>query len=574
MPVKVSIAAKIFGLAVFLLCLTIALTAFLLWQVTELNNELRVIAKNLIPLQRSIANVNDFGLRRRLAFERLYGAYLSGRVGSDVVAEATTNYKLYTDRSDSEIGNAKKLLDSNARSAAYADKKAGIRALLNQVEDNYKLVLAQQNEVLALAREGQRDRAETIRPFLSDLQRQTQNVRQQIHMEMSVVANNAADAATDRQARVVRLAMATTATTVLLGLILAWLITKRLVDPVWRLMAGMKSVEEGDLSVELPVRSQDEVGQLTGSFNYFVRELRSKEQIKQTFGKYIDPRILERVILQPGGRDTAGERRVMTVSFSDMVGFTAIGEQLTPGAMVNVLNRYFGLQGNAVQHHGGVVDKFIGDALMAFWGPPFTDAKEHAYRACCAALDQRKSLETLRAELPEITGLRRSPPQVDMRIGVNTGEVIVGTIGSENARSYTVIGDAVNLSSRLEGANKIYGTSILVSEHTWDLVGRKLAAREVDSIFVKGKSEPTRVYELLGVESELPGSALRIRDRFSPALEAYRRQDWERAEKLFESCLEIDPRDRPARMFLSRISLLRDQPPGDAWNGVWHLEAK
>jgi len=189
-------------------------------------------------------------------------------------------------------------------------------------------------------------------------------------------------------------------------------------------------------------------------------------------------------------------------------------------------------------------------------------------------VDQLKSLETLRAILPELTGLRKDTPHVNIRIGISTGDVVVGTIGSENAKSYMVIGDTVNLGSRLESANRIYGTRILINESTWAQVGSEMVTREIDSLLVKGKTEPTRVFELLGVEGEVPDKTLRLRDQYCAALSAYRAQDWAQAEKAFQACLDVIPNDGRAQVFLSRTCRLREQPPGDSWNGVWHLESK
>ena len=271
------------------------------------------------------------------------------------------------------------------------------------------------------------------------------------------MVQDSAQTAETRQQRVFWLTVAVSLSAVLLGLTLSAIIAHRLTEPVRALIAGLKNVEQGDLSVELPVVSRDEVGALTQSFNYFVSELRHKEEIKRTFGQYIDPRVLEQVILQPGAE--ADGRRVMTVSFSDLEGYTGIGEHLTASGLVNLLNRHFTLQSEAVQQQKGIIDKFIGDAVLAFWGPPFTTPEEHPLLACRAALGQLEALETLRADLPELTGLRKHLPQVNLRIGISTGEVVVGNIGSESARSYTVIGDTVNLGQRLENANKIYGTT-------------------------------------------------------------------------------------------------------------------
>jgi adenylate cyclase len=336
----------------------------------------------------------------------------------------------------------------------------------------------------------------------------------------------------------------------------------------------MRDVQQGNLEVQLPVSSADEVGTLTDAFNFFVKELRSKEQMKQTFGKYIDPRVLEHVLGQPDAEVVAGRRREMTVLFADLLGFTSVSERLTPSVMVTLLNHHFGLQALAVQEHHGVVDKFVGDSIMAFWVPPFVKPGEHAILACRAAQAQLVALDTLRRDLPEITGLRRDAPEVHLGIGICTGEAVVGNIGSENTRSYTVIGDTVNLADRLEGANRVYGTQILIAETTAQAIGSAFETREIDVIFAKGKTETTRVFELLGVSGQVAEQQLRLRELCTRARRAYLAQEWDLAEAIFGECLQLRPGDGPSRVFLQRIRTLRRNPPGENWTGVWQLVAK
>jgi adenylate cyclase len=264
----------------------------------------------------------------------------------------------------------------------------------------------------------------------------------------------------------------------------------------------------------------------------------------------------------------------MTVSFADLVGFTGLGEHLTPSGLVNLLNRHFTLQTEAVQREQGVIDKFIGDSVLAFWGPPFTSPEDHPLRACRAALGQLRALEALRAELPELTGLRKHLPRVDLRIGISTGGVVVGNIGSENARSYTVIGDTVNLGQRLEAANRVYGTRILIAETTWEAAGPDLVAREIDFLMVKGKMEKVRVFEVLGLKGEVPEAQMGLCQCFTEGLAAYRSRDWDQAEEAWRSCLESFPEDGPCRCFLERLQHLRQNLPGEDWEGVWRLESK
>jgi adenylate cyclase len=345
----------------------------------------------------------------------------------------------------------------------------------------------------------------------------------------------------------------------------------RVVGGLRQLVASTRAIESGATLVPVSIRTRDEVGELARSFNRMVEELRTRERIKDTFGKFVDPRIVSRLIAS--GADQA-ERRALTIFFSDIKDFTGISEQLTASAIVNLLNSYFGVVADVIHAHHGVIDKYIGDGVMAFWLPPFSAGDDHASDACLAALAQQEAMVALRAELPEITGMRRNPPKLEIRMGIATGEVVVGTIGSATARSYTVIGDTVNLASRLESVNKVYGSSIIVSEETYRLAQQVIEARELDLIAVVGKTEPVRIYEAMGRAGELGPERSRLRELFADGLAAYRRQDWDEAQTHFESCLHTASQDGPARLFLERIAHLRNAPPLVDWGGVWRLSEK
>jgi adenylate cyclase len=205
-----------------------------------------------------------------------------------------------------------------------------------------------------------------------------------------------------------------------------------------------RQVEQGSFSGEVAVLTHDEIGQLTVAFNRMIRELALKDKINATFGRYMDPRLVEGLIERQDLTGGAGDRRVLTVLFCDMRGFTHLSEQVTPVSLVAVLNRYLGLMAEEVKAQHGVIDKFIGDSVMAFFGPPFVDAAEQGKRACEAALGQIRRFEEFRAEVPALIGFRQFVPDIGIRIGIATGEVIVGNIGSQSAMNYTVIGDTVN----------------------------------------------------------------------------------------------------------------------------------
>ena len=376
------------------------------------------------------------------------------------------------------------------------------------------------------------------------------------------------------QNRSVRYGIMLLAAALAIGLVVAAAMTVNLVRPLRRLLKGALAVQGGSLDTELPVTSRDEIGDLTAAFNAMVRELRSKARVRETFGKYLDPRIVEGLIERPELLGSKGERRMMTVCFTDMQGFTSLSEGVTPVALVSVVNRYLATMSEPIRRSGGIIDKYVGDAIMAFWGPPFTAADEQARLACEASLGQLGLLPAFRQSLPEVLGIKRNVPQVDMRIGIASGDVVVGNIGSDLSMSYTVMGDAVNLASRLENVNKVYRTHLLVSAMTREMAKDAYEFREIDSILVVGKEEPEQVFELLGPRGEVAQSTLDLAEQFALGLVAYRRQAWADAVAAFRSCLELAPEDGPTRVFLDRIPLLSAQSLPENWDGVWTLSEK
>jgi class 3 adenylate cyclase len=269
--------------------------------------------------------------------------------------------------------------------------------------------------------------------------------------------------------------------------------------PVRRLLDGTRAVEAGRLDGSIDVTTRDEIGQLTTAFNNMVEQLRHKEKMRETFGRYVDPRVVEGLIDRQSQTASDGERRVMTVLFCDMKGFTSLSEGMTPQGLVKVMNHYLSTMSGPIRSHRGIIDKYIGDAIMAYWGPPFTEDGEQARLACLAAIDMADRGAALRTELPELLGVRTVPSDCDVRIGIATGEVLVGSIGSEFMMSYTVMGDAVNLASRLEGANKIYGSHSLVRKPTIALrPATRLNFARSTGWWSSARTMPRAVFEIIG----------------------------------------------------------------------------
>jgi adenylate cyclase len=361
----------------------------------------------------------------------------------------------------------------------------------------------------------------------------------------------------------------------ILGFLVFLLITGRLQKAFRSLICAFHETADGKYSSPLPVTSEDEIGELTTSFNTMVEQLKSKEKLRDSFGQFLDPRIVANVIDPVTGElRQSAERRKVTIFFSDIAGFSGIGEQLTADTMVRLLNRYFTAATEVVRRNHGIVDKFIGDAVMAFWASPFSEGESHARDACLACLEMRTAFAEIAKEISDITGLRRNLPKFHVRMALATGDTVIGTVGSNTTKSFTVIGDTVNIASRLEGVNKIYGTDLIVNEDCFQLAERDIEAREIDLVTVYGKTEPVRIYELLGKVGELDTSTLQLRDTFATALQNYRQQKWDEAEKGFKACLKIRENDGPSLEFITRIATFSRTPPPKDWNGVWQTASK
>ena len=297
-----------------------------------------------------------------------------------------------------------------------------------------------------------------------------------------------------------------------------------------------------------------------------VSEQRKRRKIKRLFGEYVDPRIVEQILARAGGVEEQGRREVMTVAFTDMRNFTGWSEALSPDALIAMLNRFLGEMTRPISAAGGITDKFIGDAIMACWGPPYSEAGRHAADACHAMLDQRRRLPGLRQALAAM-GFDFAP-RIDASAGVATGEVVAGDIGTEGSRSFTVIGNTVNVAARLQGAAKTYGAPIVVSEATRAAAGDAFLFRELDMLRLKGRRTPERIFALLDEPGVVGETERRLVERYDSALVAYRAGDWGAGEAAFAACLEIAPDDVAAAVMRRRCLALAQHPPA-GWDGIW-----
>ena len=567
-----TIRKKIFLLAGILLAL-FGLVVGVLATIQKLDSDqIGNIVNYELPLSRLVAEFDVDTDRYELNILRVLRL---DPASPEQLQEAVSSKQALTDELRSDVATATTLLERAVKDSRY---NAEDRVDLARIEGSFKYLSRSLEEFLALGDVTMGALAESRREDARTASLGFTKFAQAFGPDLSEIRRAVADL-TDRSTRMVlaRQRLNTYISFALflaacgIGLGVSAVGSTRVVGGLRQLVASTRAIESGETSVPVVVRSRDEVGELALSFNRMIEELRTRERIKDTFGKFVDPRIVSRLI---GSDADQAERRNLTVFFSDIKAFSNISEQLTASAVVNLLNSYFGAVASVIHEHHGVIDKYIGDAVMAFWIPPFSAGDDHASDACLAALAQQEAMVALRAQLPEITGMRRNPPKLVIRMGIATGEAVVGTIGSASARSYTVIGDTVNLASRLESVNKVYGTSIIIGEETFRLAQQVIEARELDLITVAGKTEPVRIYEAMSRAGELSPEQSELREAFAGGLAAYRQREWDKAQTHFESCLRITAEDGPTNLFLGRVVLLRNTPPPADWNGIWHLSEK
>ncbi len=444
-----------------------------------------------------------------------------------------------------------------------------LKSSLDSVKKNHLDVFSKSQNILQILYEDSKVEAELLQ---EELQKEVDELNGKMEAMMSQLAAHTERAANFIEIQVQKTLLFSKFMVVFatfVGLLLSTIVTIGLIRPVKSLLRGTKEIEKGNLEIEVVAKSRDEIGKLSVIFNSMVQDIREKERIKATFGQYVDPRIVDDMIKKGGLVQNRAEKEVVTVFLSDVADFSTISERLTPVGLVDLINNYLSLASEPIIRHRGVIDKLIGDAVMAFWGPPFVGEQEHARFACNAALEQFVQLNKLRKRIPDLMGIRKGLPEVNIRIGLATGEVLVGNIGSENSKSYTIIGEVTRIASSLEELNKKYGTQILIMEKTHDMVESDFETRKIDLIRTNGSQYLMHIYELLNYKGELGAENMQMRDTFEEGLRLYWKQSWSKANKHFENCLKIKPTDGPTQLYLKRLEVLKNNPPGDNWDGVW-----
>ena len=307
---------------------------------------------------------------------------------------------------------------------------------------------------------------------------------------------------------------------------------------------------------------------ITINLYLFMLERKQKTFIRGAFSQYLSPAVIDMIVKDPDKLKLGGERREMTAFFSDIQGFSTVSESLTPEELVQLLNEYLTSMCEVISSYNGTVDKFEGDAIIAFWGAPL-DNPDHARDGCMAALDMQERNIELRKKLRE-----ENRPMLYTRMGINSGPIVVGNMGSATKTDYTMMGDNVNLAARLEGANKFYKTYTMIAENTYKLAEDSIDVRYLDVVRVVGKNEPVKIYQLLAKKNQLAGSMQEVLEHYEKGMNCYKNLNFKDAIMNFENALKLEPEDGPCLTYVNRCKMYLEQHPPKDWDGVFNFTEK
>jgi class 3 adenylate cyclase len=573
-----SIKQKIVGIAAGLIVLAVITSALSMVMAARVGHLLNELTNRYVPAYGDLARANVRSLERGLAVRQMIIAKMENPPDLAAYAAHLKTFQAVDPEIDREAQAARKQIAAILDDPSTPSDDAALGRLDDRIDTavtDLRQRLNQQDAMLLKQLDaGNFEQAKLTLAGSDALRKEFDRKVDGIRADMLNQVHASAATVIREQQGTIWISAIVTGVAAVLGFVFAMMVGSGITGPVLRLLEGTREVEAGRLDRSISVTTRDEIGQLSAAFNRMIERLRQNQRVRETFGRYIDPRIAERLLGETAVAAAEGQRRVMTVMFCDMKGFTALSEGVTPQGLVKIMNRYLSTMSGPIHAYRGVIDKYIGDGIMAYWGPPFVEEAEHAKCACAAAIDMIGSLASLRKELPELLGVRTIPTDCDFRIGIATGETLVGSIGSEYMMSFTVMGDTVNLAARLETANKIYGSRCLISEATANICAGDFELREIDRVMVAGQRQPQTVYDIIGRKGALSPQQATVRARYNLGLTAYRARHWDEAQAALAEALQAVPDDGPAIALLARVAELKQNPPPENWDGSWRIGYK
>jgi adenylate cyclase len=573
-----SIKQKIVGIAAGLIVLAVITSALSMIMAARVGHLLDELTNRYVPAYGSLARVNVRSLERAVAVREMIIAKMENPPDQASYAAHQKTFESIDPEIEREAQAARKQIAAIIDDTSTPSDNAALGRLDDRIDtaiNDLRGRLDEQGATLLKQLDARNfDEAKSTLVSADALRAEFDRKIDGIRNDMLNQVRASATTVIREQRQAIWMSAIMTGIAAVLGFVFAMMVGSGITGPVLRLLDGTREVEAGRLDGSISVTTRDEIGQLSAAFNRMIERLRQNQRVRETFGRYIDPRVAESLLSQTAVAAAEGQRRVMTVMFCDMKGFTALSEGFTPQGLVKIMNRYLSTMSGPIHAYRGVIDKYIGDGIMAYWGPPFVEEAEQAKCACSAAIDMIGCLANLRKELPELLGVRVIPAECDLRIGIATGETLVGSIGSQYMMSFTVMGDTVNLASRLETANKAYGSRCLISEATANMCAADFELREIDRVVVVGQSQPQTVYEVMGGKDTLTPQQTLACAHYAAGLAAYRARRWDEARAAFAAAIEATPDDGPSIALLARVADLRRDPPAENWDGSWRMESK
>ncbi len=504
-----SIRRKIVGIALGLIVLMLVTSVLSMVMSSQVGILLDELTNRYIPAYGDLARANIHSLERAVALRRMVMTKMESPTDEETYAARLHEFEEADRNIEQEAESARKNINAIIDDPRTPSDNAALARIETRIETAVSELRRDQSQDHAkLLKQIDAKQMVEARGTLEHIDASRDQFNQKIDAIRGDMLNQvffSTSQVTRHQRQAIVISGIVTLLAAIVGFAFALLVSSGITRPVRLLLAGTREVEAGRFDKTIAVSTQDEIGELAAAFNRMIEQLRHNERIRETFGRYIDPKVVQGLIDRPEVA-VDGQRRVMTIMFCDMSGFTSMSEGMTPRGLVKVMNHYFTLMSGPIRSNRGIIDKYIGDAIMAYWGPPFVEEDEQALLAGTAAIEMTDQVPALQKQLPDLLGIRAMPAPCDLRIGIATGEVLTGSIGSELMMSFTVMGDAVNLASRLEAVNKLYGTRILISQATADAIGSRLELREIDRLAVAGQSAPQPVFEVMGRTGALAAS--------------------------------------------------------------------
>lgn len=577
---KIKISYKILSIAISLLLLMGLVAYNSQYRISHIVDDVEELEHFIIPITNFVDQFSINALEQEVHLERILKLYEYEDLDYKLIKKEKLLFEQKSQQVDLDVHKAvliaREALDSTKTDLEQIEN---MEPFLEKIEKEHQDFHDNGMELFKMVDSGQS--VNEIHQMELKVEEEEDHLNREIEVVLQKLGAFMVKAATlseSHHKKVINNGIIISATAVILGLIYAFLVTVKMVKPLKYLTRRVQKLHTGEDVTPIEIRSRDEVGQLTRTFNRMITELEEKEHLKETFGKYIDPRIVER--LEDGGEklSSTGEKQIVSVLMSDIEEFSTLASSLDSDELVESINQYLDIFSQTVTGKHGFIE-FVDTEIKGFWAEPFVQANEHAMLAAESAMEQVSMFKVFHKNMSQkiknhSEEIKVALENIDLTVGIATGPLILANIGPKWSMIYTVLGDTVNTAARLRGAARQFGVSILLLHETYEFIKDKIAARELGLIKVVGKDDKLRIYELLGYKDSLAKDQEELIQEFSQGLENYRARKWDEANKHFMSCIRIKPEDKPASIYIKSIVKQKERTLPSGWDGVWTLKKK